>query len=99
MAGDDQVETLFMRELRRRGMSSKERDGAAAGTDTKTKEESEGGGSFFGGWARTKPSPPLTESQRDEQLKRSMALNSEGLDVRMCASSPAPFQSHLLATL
>ncbi|CAM6108957.1 unnamed protein product [Calypogeia fissa] len=85
--GDDGVETLFMRELRRRGLSAKEKDAAlgSAGTDTKTKEESEGDGSFFRGWslpgaASTKPPPEQTQSQRDEQLKRSQALNSEGLD-------------------
>lgn len=86
--GDDGVETLFMRELRRRGMSTKEKNGAplgSAGTDTKTKEESDGSRGFFSGWSlpgtgSTKPPPPPTESQRDEQLKRSQALNSEGLD-------------------
>jgi hypothetical protein len=92
LTGDDQVETLFMKELRRRGMSSKEKDGVplgSAGTETKTKEENEEGGGFFGRWslpgaAGNNAPPQLTESQRDEQLKRSQALNSEGLDVRIC---------------
>ncbi|KAL2632816.1 hypothetical protein R1flu_004295 [Riccia fluitans] len=84
--GDDPVETLFMRELRRRGLSS---DGkGSAGTDTRTKptEDDENTPGPTDRWwspeddPKAKSPPQWTASSRDDQLKRSRALNSEGLE-------------------
>ncbi|KAG6541906.1 hypothetical protein Mapa_016734 [Marchantia paleacea] len=84
--GDDPVETLFMRELRRRGISS---DGkGSAGTETRTKSDDDNGsgpGSSERGWSqqggpKTKSPSQWTAAETEDQLKRSRALNSEGLE-------------------
>ncbi|BBN06392.1 hypothetical protein MPTK1_3g20740 [Marchantia polymorpha subsp. ruderalis] len=84
--GDDPVETLFMKELRRRGISS---DGkGSTGTETRTKSDDDnvgGPGSSERGWSqqggsKTKSSSQWTAAETDDQLKRSRALNSEGLE-------------------
>ncbi|KAL3694904.1 hypothetical protein R1sor_008555 [Riccia sorocarpa] len=83
--GDDPVETLFMRELRRRGISS---DGkGSTGTDTRTKpteDDDNRPGPTDTRWSpQDDPKgipPPWTGSLKDDQRKRSMALNSEGLE-------------------
>lgn len=70
-SGEERPETLFMRELAKRKKLGQ--DVGTKETDTKTKEQdSEGGG--LG-------KPKFTdEREAADQRKRSMALNSEGLD-------------------
>lgn len=77
-----------MKELRRRGISS---DGkGSTGTETRTKSDDDnvgGPGSSERGWSqqggsKTKSSSQWTAAETDDQLKRSRALNSEGLEVR-----------------
>ncbi|KAJ7558517.1 hypothetical protein O6H91_04G053300 [Diphasiastrum complanatum] len=89
-SGEEPPETLFMRELKRRGMSpstrSEDKDSASS-TETATLEGTNEGGADAsdtqlrsGGF--TIKSAPLWTDERDtrNQRERSMALNSEGLD-------------------
>lgn len=71
-SSEERPETLFMRELAKRKKLGQ--DVGMKETDTKTKEEETEGSKAF--------SMPKSTDERDtsDQRKRSMALNSEGLD-------------------
>lgn len=82
--GEEPPETLFMRELKRRGLSpSSSDDKSRSASETNTKvDENEGGSS--GGQARSSLPKGVTglfdEKSQADQRRQSMALNSEGLE-------------------
>ncbi len=90
--GDNKPETLFMRELRKRGImptstTDDGNDSGTLGTGTKTKEgendKGASGSSGTGPFGTSTKSPPKQTDEREKsnQRERSMALNSEGIDV------------------
>jgi len=89
-SGDNKPETLFMRELRKRGLTSTPTtddgsDSGMLGTGTKTKggeSEDDAGGRGSDPFAASAKLPPKWTDERDKsnQRERSMDLNSEGLD-------------------
>jgi hypothetical protein len=90
-SGDNKPETLFMRELRKRGImptstTDDGNDSGTLGTGTKTKEgendKSASGSSGTGPFGTSTKSPPKQTDEREKsnQRERSMALNSEGID-------------------
>jgi hypothetical protein len=89
--GDNKPETLFMRELRKRGImptstTDDGNDSGTLGTGTKTKEgendKGASGSSGTGPFGTSTKSPPKQTDEREKsnQRERSMALNSEGID-------------------
>ncbi|XP_024520253.1 uncharacterized protein LOC9662636 [Selaginella moellendorffii] len=88
-SGDEPPESLFMKELKRRGLAPPTKYSGAS-TETKTKREEFGSGEDSGDTAQSfksstssSSSPSNSSEWRDDrsgQLKRTLALNSEGLD-------------------
>lgn len=74
-SGEESPETLFMKELAKRGTPPLGKESGALGTDTKTKEEEVKNASSASSSSKWKD-----EREQTDQRQRSMALNSEGLD-------------------
>ncbi|XP_024529806.1 uncharacterized protein LOC9650944 [Selaginella moellendorffii] len=88
-SGDEPPESLFMKELKRRGLAPPTKYSGAS-TETKTKREEFGSGEDSSDTAQSFKSSTSSSSSssnssewrddRSGQLKRTLALNSEGLD-------------------
>ncbi|XP_074585769.1 uncharacterized protein LOC141841491 [Curcuma longa] len=82
--GDEQPESLFSKELKRRGLNpttlSEEGDGGASIGSLESKEESSGGEGNGGSTKRNGVASAEFEKKLSDQRERSMSLNSEGLE-------------------
>ncbi|KAG6473339.1 hypothetical protein ZIOFF_067254 [Zingiber officinale] len=83
-SGDVQPESLFMKELKRRGLDPatllEEGDGGASIGPLESKEESSGGEGNGGSTKRNGVASAELEKKLSDQRELSMSLNSEGLE-------------------